>query len=160
MKLSMSDEALSPIEEHFVEWAQQLQKGENSFAQPQEKLDEMYAQAYALYEARRYHDAGLFFRLLVAADPTESNYWKSLGACLQMQKNYEEALNCYSCVEMMLGDSTNPYLYIHAADCYFALKQGHHGLRMLERACKKAEKTHDKKIFQHAALLREIWSKK
>lgn len=156
----MKGEAVIDFEDHFVDWINGLVKGENSCVQmPKEQLEENYALAYSLYRNHQYREADIFFRLLVAAAPFEQKFWKGLGACLQMKKNYEEALNCYMSAQMFNRETPDPYLYVYSADCYFALKQINEGLKALEAAHVNAEKTKDARILRHIALMRELWSK-
>lgn len=156
----MPEEVLSLFDNHLIEWMTHLSQGDHLFAQlPPEELQEIYALAYALYGQQHYQEAGYFFRLLIVTQPTEAKYWKAFGSCLQMQKNYEEALNCYMCVYMLKGDLSDPYFYVHTADCYFALKQVELGLKALDTAYLSAKQTNHARILNHVALMREIWSK-
>lgn len=148
------------FESDCINWLNELIQGKSLCAQmSQEELQEVYALSYLLYRDRQYHQASLFFRLLVVAQPSEAKYWKGLGACLQMKKSYEEALNCYICSQMLHRHLPDPYLYVYAADCYFALQQVEEGLKALEAARLSAEKTKHLRILQHVALMRERWSK-
>ena len=77
-----------------------------------------------------------------------------------MKKNYKDALNCYRCAQALLKDKTDPYLDVHTADCYFALKQVDEGFQALNRAKLIAEKQHDQAILQHVSFMRERWNSK
>jgi len=125
-----------------------------------EKSEEIYALAYTLYENLRYEDAGHFFRLLVASNPSEPKFWKGLGATMQMQKDYDEALNCYCCcLQFSVQKQPDPYLYLQTADCHFALKQVDEGLNTLDVAHLIAKKIGDKRVLQHVALMQQVWKK-
>lgn len=82
-----------------------------------ESLAALYAMAYRLYKNGKYEDALAFFRFLTLSDSFERKYWMGLGACNQMLKNYEKALECYSAAAIQ--DSSDPYVHWHAADCFF-----------------------------------------
>jgi secretion system chaperone SscA len=156
----MSGRALSLFESTVSDWINQVIEGQNPCSQVSEKkIQEMYALAYLLYRNQHYLQSNHFFRLLVIARPSEAKFWKGFGASLQMQKDYEEALNCYLCCSyLMRHDQPDPYLYVQAADCYFALEQVEAGLKALEAARLIAEKVHDRQILQHVAFMRNRWS--
>jgi len=156
----MSAQAFSPAEKQFFEWADQVAQGKNPYSHaPEEKIQEMYALAYFLYGQQHYLDASHLFRQLVAARPSEAKYWKGLGACLQMLKEYGNALNCYASAQMLNGAKSDPYLYLHSADCYIALKEVKNAFKALEAARLRAEKINDQRVLQHVKLMRELWSK-
>ena len=141
--------------------ANQVVAGQNPYAQvSEEKIKEIYALAYLLYHNQHYGQSSHFFRLLVMMRPSEAKFWKGFGASLQMQKDYEEALSCYLCCSHFMSQKQpDPHLYVHVADCYFALKQVKEGLKALEAAHLIAKKTHDRQILQHVAFMRNQWSK-
>lgn len=123
-----------------------------------EKIKEMYSLAYYLYRDQHYEKAIHLFRLLTLIDPLDPRYWKGFGASLQMVHRYEEALRCYICAEGLNQDQSDPYLYIHAADCYFALNHIKAGLKSLETARLNGERQNDEKVLKHVAFMHERWS--
>lgn len=150
-----------PFELQLDRWICQVIEGKNPFGNiPEKKLHEMYALAFALYKNKRYLESSYFFRLLVVAKPADPIFWKGFGASLQMQKNFEEALNCYLCCAH-LTDKTgpDPSLYIHAADCYFALKETQAGLQALDAAKSYAKKKGNEAICKQADFMKQQWSK-
>jgi secretion system chaperone SscA len=155
----MSANTISPAESQFLDWARQVAEGKNPYSlAPEEKIKEMYALAYFLYGQLHYLDASHLFRLLAAAQPSEPKYWKGLGACLQMLKDYDSALNCYASAQLLNRSQTDPYLYLHSADCFIALKEVKNAFKALDAAHKRAEKTKDKRVLSHVKLMRELWS--
>lgn len=154
----MSAETLTPFDSHLQAWTHQVMEGKNSFVQiADEKIQEIYALAYMLYQNQQYEEASHFFRLLVVSHPNDIKFWKGLGASLQMQKDYEGALQCYQCC---MQDQPDPYLHVQIADCYFALKQIDEGLNALNVANSNAKKIDDIRVLQHVAFMRKQWSKK
>lgn len=135
-------------------------KGEelNALASHPEKMKEVYYLAYRLYKDARYREATHFFRLLTTADPLNSNYWKGLGAALQMTNSPETALRCYSCAQSLEESQPDPYLTIYVADCHFALKQVDQGLKALELAKKQAKGPGSSKVANHVTFMRRLWS--
>lgn len=155
----MSDEALNHMQTHLMHWISQVNDKRYVLdLMTEEKAQEIYTLAYFLYQKKEYQDASYFFRLLVVARPSKSKYWKSLGACLQMLRNYEEGLNCYIYAQTLKKKEPDPYLYVYAADCYFALKRIKEGLKSLDAAHLYAEKTHDTPVLKHVAFMREQWT--
>lgn len=124
----------------------------------QAQIEEHYRSAFALYQEKAYQAANQAFKLLVLARPFEARHWKALGACLQMQKAYEEAINCYNCALAYSSDPIDLSLYVYTADCYFALKQVANGLKTLETAWFYAEERKDQRLCHHIAFMREQWS--
>ncbi|MFI5342983.1 MAG: SycD/LcrH family type III secretion system chaperone [Chlamydiales bacterium] len=128
--------------------------------QADDKIDEMHSMAYVYYQNKHYQEADALFRILVVIAPQNYKYWKGLGACLQMKKNYKDALNCYRCAQALLKEKPDPYLDVHTADCHFALKQIEEGLKALERAKSTAKKQPNQAILQHVSFMRERWNNK
>ncbi|WP_052236421.1 MULTISPECIES: tetratricopeptide repeat protein [Candidatus Protochlamydia] len=119
------------------------------------KTKNLHYMAYHLYRDRQYEEASLFFRLLTVVNHDEPKYWKGLGACLQMKQDYSEALNCYIHTQSLYNKQLDPYLYIYAADCYFALNQIDDGLKALEAARLSAPQ--NAQILKHVALMKTQW---
>lgn len=157
----MTDQTVKSFTTYPIEWMDQVLEGKNPFAEfSEKKIQDIYALAYLLYQNQRYQEAGHHFRLLVVARPSEKKFWKSLGASLQMQKDYEEALNCYmSCYNLSDKNHLDPYLLIQTADCYFALQQVESGLKALEVAQTYAKKTNETRILNHVEFMRQFWKK-
>lgn len=123
------------------------------------KVKELYETAYRLYRDRFFADASYFFRLLLVANPREPKYWKGLGACLQMTSEHQQALNCYICCQQLSKDQRDPYLYVHAADCYFVLGDVDSGLKALDAAYLSAQEKMDTQVMNHVILMRQLWAK-
>jgi type III secretion system low calcium response chaperone LcrH/SycD len=156
----MSSETPFQGENELGKWMNQtLHQGHPVVEISEDKIQETYRFAYDLYSQRYYQEANYFFRFLILARPEEAKYWKGFGACLQMQKEYEEALDCYFCAEKLSQKPLDPYFYIHKAYCCFALKKVKAGLKNLEVARLKAVETHDQRVLKHVALMHELWVK-
>lgn len=125
-----------------------------------QKEKEIYTLGYHLYNDQNYEQAAHFFRFLATWSPTEKKYLKSLGAALQMQNRYEEALRCYVGAQLLQTQQSDPYLYVYAADCYFAMGQVKQGLKALEGAKKAASEQQEEKVAHHVAFMRQQWSEK
>lgn len=125
-----------------------------------EETKKTYYMAYQLYQKQHYREAVHFFRYLTLIDATETKYWIGLGASLQMQKEYQRALESYVCAQALHGDQPDPYLYLHAADCYFALNQIEQGLKALEGAKESAKKKNNKQVLNHVDLMTKVWNQR
>lgn len=123
---------------------------------PAGQLEDQYAFAYGLYENGRYEDASHLFRFLTLMDSQNPRNWMGLGASLQMARKFEKALDAY-CFALIL-DSDNPYVYIHAADCYFGLDQKDMALDAIKyaRAIAKRSEQH-KSLVPQLSLMRKRW---
>lgn len=84
-----------------------------------DQLETIYAMAYSVYSSGDYEKALKIFRFLCFFDHLEKNYWLGLGGCLQMLKEYEQAIEAYS--NSMMLDSENPAIPLLAAECHLAL---------------------------------------
>ncbi len=119
----------------------------------------VYAAAYLFYQNRQYVEAAALFRLLAQSNPLEADYWKGLGASLQMQSAYQEALECYyRCADCLSGDEAiDPMLYVHVSDCLFGLNEVERALRSLEKGASFANG--GERIRQHLIFMKGIWKK-
>ena len=84
-----------------------------------DQLETIYAMAYSVYSSGDYEKALKIFRFLCFFDHLEKKYWLGLGGCLQMLKEYEQAIEAYS--NTMMLDSDNPAIPLLAAECHLAL---------------------------------------
>jgi secretion system chaperone SscA len=156
----MSSSVLRKADASFFGWIDQIAHGKNPYGEiSEEKIEEVYALAYFLYKQKHFFDAASLFRQLTISGPSVSKYWKGLGACLQLEKEYEEALHCYAAAQLLNDKNKDPTLYVHAADCYFALGDKKNGRLALRSAARYAEKQDDHRLLHHLKLMTEIWSK-
>jgi len=153
LKPVLEDSIEFSVEQHFDVLQEAVLKKISA-----KKIENLHNMAYVYYQNKYYEDADAFFRLLTKLKPENIHYWKGLGACLQMKKNYQDALLCYHHAQNILGESPDAYLYVHIADCHFAMKQSEQGFEILTLAKKRA--VNDKKIIHHIAFMHERWKKK
>ena len=121
-----------------------------------ENLNALYACGYHYYENGKYESALDVFRFLTKMDVTQMKYWKGLGACFQLLRNYHDALEAYSRAAIL-----NPLdidLHLNAADCCFAtgqIERGHQALDAVEQlANQKEEHEH---FLEKLELLKQVW---
>jgi secretion system chaperone SscA len=126
----------------------------------EENIENLYATAYTFYQQKQFAQADSYFRMLVFLQPHKEKFWKGLAACLQMQQEHQEALECYKTLQQLTQSSVEVTMYMNMADCYFALKQIDKGLKILDIATQLAQQSQDSQALMHSMIMREAWSKK
>ncbi|WP_213318176.1 SycD/LcrH family type III secretion system chaperone [Chlamydiifrater volucris] len=81
-----------------------------------EELELIYKEAYQAYLDRNYPESTLTFRWLIFFNPFISKFWFSLGASLQMEKNFEKAIHAYAVTAIFRNKDPYPHYYAHI--CY------------------------------------------
>ena len=82
-------------------------------------LEAIYGLAYGQYENGQYADAERTFAVLCFHDHKSERFWLGLGAARQQLKAFAGAVMAYS--QAAEAGSVNPFVPLHAAECYFAL---------------------------------------
>lgn len=100
-------------------------------------LENIYAQAYRLYNTGKYADAMHLFRVLVLMNAMEPKYIMGLAACYHMLKDYKNAIQMY--VSCALFDPHNPIPHYHSSDCYIQMKDYLSAMVCLELTMKHAK---------------------
>lgn len=122
-----------------------------------DSLQAIYASAYCYYQSGKYQEAKSRFRFLATMDTENRTYWLGLGASLMMLKEYEQALQAYALAAMM--DHSDPLVFIHMADCLFALGKVEEGLKCIAAADQISGKEEKfKSLKDHINLIQERWS--
>ena len=125
----------------------------------QDDPDVIYAYAYEFYSHGHYEEAQSLFSLLVVKETKNINHWLGLGACMQMQKKYEKALEAYAAAALLEVDEINPYPHFHAAECFIALDDITSALQALESASTIANKDSKYEQLSHQInLIKNAWS--
>jgi type III secretion system low calcium response chaperone LcrH/SycD len=78
-------------------------------------MEEVYGQAYRLYNSGNYQDGKELFRMLMVLNPMEPKYALGVAACDHMLKDYAKAIEGYTVCSML--EPSNPIPYYHASDC-------------------------------------------
>ncbi|MDP1879844.1 MAG: tetratricopeptide repeat protein, partial [Parachlamydiaceae bacterium] len=71
-----------------------------------EILENMYAQAYRLYNTGKYKEAIHLFRMLIMMNSMEPKYALGLAACFHMLKEFKDAVQTY--MLCLILDPNNP----------------------------------------------------
>ncbi|WP_163834360.1 SycD/LcrH family type III secretion system chaperone [Spartinivicinus ruber] len=85
----------------------------------EETIETAYAVAYQYYESGKYQEASKIFHLLCYLDHYQAKFFIGLGACRQMLKEYQLAIDAFSYVTVI--DVTDPRAPFYAAECHLAL---------------------------------------
>lgn len=120
------------------------------------KFRRLELQAYALYQSGHYSEAKRFFHQMLISKPLKQRLWMGLGACLQMEGFYTEALRAWGMASILDGDDPAPHFY--AAQCNFALddlKQSRYALEASKKQLKSENQTLRRKIAQLEHQLRD-----
>jgi type III secretion system low calcium response chaperone LcrH/SycD len=99
-------------------------------------LENIYAQAYRLYNTGKYIEASHLFRILIMMNVAEAKYTLGLAACFHMLKEYKNAIQTYT----MCGtiDPNTPIPYYHSSDCFIQMKDYLSAMLCLQLAIDKA----------------------
>ena len=108
------------------------------------EMEEIYSEAYRLYDRANYLESSTTFRWLVLLNPFIGKYWIGLAASLQLLEKYEKALHAYAIAALI--ESENPYPHFHAYECYGALKNREEAKKALDSAYRR---TIGKTAYQH-----------
>ncbi|WP_129781738.1 SycD/LcrH family type III secretion system chaperone [Peristeroidobacter soli] len=84
-----------------------------------EELEPMYALGYSLYNQARWSEALKIFSFLTYHSHLEQRFHVGRGACLQMLKQHQAALNAYGLAYLL--DASDPSVCLHIAECLIAL---------------------------------------
>ena len=117
--------------------------------------EQFYAHGYALYQSGRAKDAVDVFRVLSARQPFELRFWFGLGASLQEDRSYSEALCAWAMAALL--EPADPYPHFHAAECAYSLHQKDEALKALAEA-KARIKDSSHPLKGPVELLEERWS--
>ena len=82
-------------------------------------MEAIYSVAYNLYQGGKYDEAQKVFQFLCFYDHFNRKYFMGLGACQQMMKEYENAIEIFSFATILDSDDPRPMLYI--GDCRLAM---------------------------------------
>jgi type III secretion system low calcium response chaperone LcrH/SycD len=84
-------------------------------------MEAIYSLGYTYYNNSKYDDAHDIFRFLCLNDHLVRKYWMALGACRQMMKNFEGAVQAYAYASVL--DVEDPRAPLQAADCFLAMEK-------------------------------------
>jgi len=114
-------------------------------------LENVYAQAYRLYNTGKYAEATHLFRILIMLNAMEPKYMLGLAACFHMLKEYFNAIQTYTMCSAL--DPQNPIPHYHSSDCFIQMKEYLSAMICLEMAIERAgDKSEYAKMKERAQL--------
>lgn len=116
-----------------------------------EHYDMLYAQAYRLYSAGRHADAEKVFSFLVTRNPHDTRFTFGLGACLQAQGEWEQAMGMYACVLPL--DIENPVPPFHICECMVALGRTTEAMDVLEELIQRITQPEHEELKQRSQAM-------
>lgn len=114
-------------------------------------LDEMYDQAYRLYNTGSFYNASTMFRILMGINPLKQEYVMGLASCFHMMKQYQPAMKIYQIAGVL--DPYSPLPFYHAADCLMQLDDPITALSFLEMAVERSSSNEEYQTLKETALL-------
>lgn len=122
-------------------------------------VNTLYETGYRFYAAGKYEDAEGIFRLLTSYAPKQGEIWMALGATLQLQKKFSEALDCFGVSALLDTAASNPTPHAHAAECLWALEEMNKAKIALKSAILIAKKqTKYESLLEKLTILNKRWS--
>lgn len=121
-------------------------------------LENVYSQAYRLYNTGKYAEATHLFRILIMLNAMEPKYILGLAACYHMLKEYYNAIQTYTMC--MAIEPDNPVPSYHSSDCFIQMKDYVSAMICLELSISKAgDKKEYAKMKERAQLSLESLKK-
>lgn len=117
------------------------------------EMELLYRDGYAYYQNGNDAEAAISFRYLVLINPWIKKYWVGLGACLQVRKKWQKAIEAYTAASLL--DRTDPAPYYYASQCAQLLGDVWKERTLLEQAYQKASAP-----SYHSPLLSQIMARK
>lgn len=120
-----------------------------------EEVEVFYSYAFSYYNSGHWNEAIEIFQLLCMRRPLEFRFWFGLGAVLQEQGAYVDALHAWAMAALL--NQTNPYPHFHAAECYFSLSNDLDATKALTQAAQRIATEENHPLAHKIALLKEQW---
>jgi type III secretion system low calcium response chaperone LcrH/SycD len=117
--------------------------------------EQFYSFAFAQYQCGDLKKAAETFHVLCARRPLESRFWFGLGATLQEDRYYKEALNAWAMAAIL--DKDNPYPHFHAAECACSISNLDDAKHALREAGTRIAHDEDHPLKERIPLLQEAW---
>lgn len=127
------DEAFGPIAEKMMKQGMTPQE---AMGVSSSYLENIYSQAYRLYNTGKYAEASHVFRILIMFNAMEPKYMLGLAACFHMLKDYGNAIQTYTMCAAL--DPKSPIPHYHSSDCFIQLEEYLSAMLCLELAIERA----------------------
>lgn len=130
------------VEEIASKMMKQGLTGKDAAGMSPKALENIYSQAYRLYNTGKYVEASHLFRILILMNGMEPKYMLGFAACFHMLKDYPNAVQFYTLCSAI--DPTSPLPHYHASDCFIQMKDYISAMISLEMTLERAK---DQKKF-------------
>ena len=95
-----------------------------------DEVEAIYSMGYTYYQVGKLDEAEKVFRFVCLMNHLDSKYWLALGAVLQTQRKFAEAVKVYA--NIMIIDMHEAQAYYRLAECKLALGDRAEALEALE----------------------------
>lgn len=130
------------VEEIASKMMKQGLTGKDAAEMSPKMLENIYSQAYRLYNTGKYVEASHLFRILILMNGMEPKYMLGFAACFHMLKDYQNAVQFYTLCSAI--DPVSPLPHYHASDCFIQMKDYISAMIALEMTLERAK---DQKKF-------------
>ena len=118
------------------------------------ELEAAYTIAHRFYEIADYPQAERMFTLLMINNPLDKRFGFSLGATLQMQGKYDDAIVRYGMSSLL--DPADPKPSYHTAECLLHKGEPQDALDMLELCLERAQGPAHDDLRQRTLALQQL----
>ncbi len=123
----------------------------NALGISDQQAEQLYTQAYQLFNSGNYRAAMHLFDVLILLDVTQPKYMFGLAACRHMLGDFEDAADTYMGCAML--DPENPVPFFHASDCWMQLNEPHSALVCLRMTVRRSGDNESYATIKDRALL-------
>jgi tetratricopeptide (TPR) repeat protein len=141
----------------ILDFVQKIIRKHPELCQPicENSIDEMYTQAFYLYQNGQWEKAINQFQCLVFHRPLEPIYWEGLASSYFRRKDYALAIKTFAMVSILAPKNGQAHLF--AAESYFSLGKAQEGLKALQQAKKLCK---EKNILFRIDILEKNWEER
>lgn len=124
----------------------------------EEVVESLYGEGYLYYESGKYAEAEMVFRVLTSLRLKRYTFWKGLGAALQMQKKYTQAIEAYGLAALYDEKQEDPYPHFHGGECLHSIGDLERAILAMRSARVIAKKNaRYVRLISQIELLHETW---
>lgn len=124
------------------------------FGYTDDEYEALYALGHNHYSQQRYLDAAKCFGFLVAHQAINPRFMSAFASCMQMLKQYQEAIQYYSTASVL--DLEDPLPTFHTAECFIALEMPEQAREALTLVIAQCESPRWQELAGRAQALLEL----
>lgn len=134
--MEASEKLPEAFKELFTNMITEGMTGQEAGELSPELMENMYRQAYQLYNTGKYNEAIDMFRSLVMLNSLEFKYILGLAACFHRLGDYDDAIKTYTMCSVI--DPNDPLPYYHSSDCFLQQQDTLSAIVCLKRSVQTA----------------------